>query len=72
MKGERRREEDEPGFTTLRSSTESSVDILQQNDTPLGRIRKQMIQLVVRQSSFGKIQDTDVVLELSCERLDEG
>ena len=63
--------EDEPFFTTLRSTTESSVDILQQHDTPLRRVCEQMVELVVRQSSFGKIENTDVVFQLSSERLDE-
>jgi hypothetical protein len=61
-----------PSLAGLRSLRERGIDILEQHDAALGRIREQVVELVVRQASLGQVEDADVVVERTGERLDEG
>jgi hypothetical protein len=61
-----------PSFTRLLSTRERRINILQQHNTPFRRVRQQVIELVVRQSSLGEVENADVVIERAGEGLDEG
>jgi hypothetical protein len=44
-----------PSFAALRTASESSVDVLEKNDTSFGRVSEEMIELVVGKASFRQI-----------------
>jgi len=61
-----------PWVAALSSPRESSVDVLQQNDAPLGGVGEEVIKLVVGKTALGEVENADVVLQRAGERLDKG
>lgn len=50
-----------PVFTSLYAFVESGVNVFDENKAALRRVGQEMIQLVVCQTSFGKIEYADVI-----------
>lgn len=67
-----RAELDPPVFRSLYTFVEGSINVLNEYNAPLGRIRQQVDQLVIGESSLGQVHEADVVRKRARESLNKG
>ena len=60
-----------PVLTGLYTTGECRIDIFKQDKTSIGHQTKQVIQFIIRQSPFGEVQKTYVVIERPSQSLNE-
>ena len=54
---------------SLLASSKRGIDILQQNEATLGRIDKQMIELVICKTALRQVEDADIVVKRASQGL---
>jgi len=69
-RGRGREEGDSPIGTRLNSFGEGGVDILDENEASIGYEGENLLKTVVRETSFGEIEEADVVGDETGESLD--
>lgn len=60
-----------PVFARLHALVKRCIDVLDENNAPFGRIRHQVVELVIGQATLGKIQQAYVVRQRTGEGLNE-
>ncbi len=60
-----------PVFACLNAFVKRRIDVFDENETPFGRIRHQIIELVIGQATLGEVQQAYVIRQRTGECLDE-
>ncbi len=60
-----------PVFTCLHALVKRRVDVFDKNKTPFGRVRHQVVELVVGQATFGKVQQAYIIRQRPSQSLNE-
>jgi hypothetical protein len=60
-----------PVFTRLDALVERRIDVFDENETPFGRVRHQVVELVVGQATLGEVQQAYIIRQRTSECLNE-